>query len=375
MSASVAPHNPLMSRRQLTIAGAGLAAGLGFAGAFGPLVSAAKAAGTSSEDALLDQLYKDALAEGGQLVAYMGGDTAHQNDSTRAAFLARFPEMKFTLKTDLSKYLDGMIDNQLARHRLEPDMAVLQTLWDFPRWKHEGVLLPYQPLGWEHVYPVFKDPAHHYVALLALSFSNVVNTHLVPLSQAPLDPRDYLAPALRGKLVFTYPDDDDFVHFVFKNIIDQYGWGYMDDLMAQEPTFVRGIGTTAGLIAAGKKAATFAGFWSFADKASGVVWLPPRRSSFASWGQTAAIFRAAKHPAAARLYMSWALSKPVQSATAMWPVRDDVPVQGGYKPLSSYNTDPRQYPTVMADRTAAELFRSQIRLYVGDPQGPDPALS
>ena len=124
-----APHNPLMSRRQLTVAGAGLAAGLGFAGAFGPLGSAGKAAGTSSEDALLDQLYKDALAEGGQLVAYMGGDTAHQNDSTRAAFLARFPEMKFTLKTDLSKYLDGMIDNQLARHRLEPDLAVSQTLW------------------------------------------------------------------------------------------------------------------------------------------------------------------------------------------------------------------------------------------------------
>ena len=54
--------------------------------------------------------------------------------------------------------------------------------------------------------------------------------------------------------------------------------------------------------------------------------------------------------------MSWALSKPVQRATPMWPVRDDVPVQGGYKALSSYNTDPRQYPTVMADRTAAELF-------------------
>ena len=106
-------------------------------------------------------------------------------------------------------------------------------------------------------------------------------------------PTTYLAPGLKGSSVFTYPDDDDFVHFVFKNIIDQYGWGYMDELMAQEPTFVRGIGTPIGLIAAGKKAATFAGFWSFADKASGVVWLPPRRSSFASWGQTAAIFRAA----------------------------------------------------------------------------------
>ena len=40
----------------------------------------------------LDALYQDALAEGGNLVVYAGGDTPTQQDAAKNAFLAQFPK-------------------------------------------------------------------------------------------------------------------------------------------------------------------------------------------------------------------------------------------------------------------------------------------
>jgi ABC-type Fe3+ transport system substrate-binding protein len=379
-NAQVSSNGNRLSRRHFVAAASALVAGAGLTETVNKVTAAnAKTViqtNTTSEEAILDQLYKEALNEGGNLVVYAGGDSKNFYDPTVAAFQARFPKMNLALKVDLSKYHDGAIDNQLARNQVQVDVAYLQTIQDFHRWKRQGQLLPYRDaIGLEHVYPVLKDPDGTYVALSAVSFSNVVNTHLVAPNDIPRDPLDYLAPALKGKLVFVYPNDDDAVLFVFKHIIDRYGWSYMDRLLTQDPVFIRGIVPVLNLIGSGQKAATIAGPWSFADKVSGVVWLPPRKERFVSFGETAAIFKKSPHPAAARLFISWSLSKTVQATSGMWPVRTDVTVQGGYLPLTSYNTSPANFDTFMRDREDVEVFRSQFRVYVGDPQGPDPALS
>jgi len=45
------------------------------------------------ETSPLDELYADALKEGGELVIYAGGDTADQQDGTKQAFLSQFPDI------------------------------------------------------------------------------------------------------------------------------------------------------------------------------------------------------------------------------------------------------------------------------------------
>ena len=88
--------NSFLSRRQVL---AGGAAALGGA-ALGPVLAASGGAahapapstkGGREETKTLDELYRDALAEGGKLVIYAGGDSPTQQDGTKAAFRERFP--------------------------------------------------------------------------------------------------------------------------------------------------------------------------------------------------------------------------------------------------------------------------------------------
>ncbi|MBO4260532.1 ABC transporter substrate-binding protein, partial [Streptomyces griseorubiginosus] len=48
----------------------------------------------TSEQAQLQKLYQQALAEGGTLTVYAGGDTPYQADYLRDAFLKKFPKIK-----------------------------------------------------------------------------------------------------------------------------------------------------------------------------------------------------------------------------------------------------------------------------------------
>ena len=43
----------------------------------------------------------------------------------------------------------------------------------------------------------------------------------------------------------------------------------------------------------------------------------PKNDSFLTWPQTGAIFKAARRPAAAKLYMSWLLSKEMQEGRGL----------------------------------------------------------
>lgn len=62
---------------------------------------AAKAQATLREEAKsLETLYEDALAEGGELVVYAGGDVAAQQEATVKAFQARFPKIRMRMVVD-----------------------------------------------------------------------------------------------------------------------------------------------------------------------------------------------------------------------------------------------------------------------------------
>jgi len=324
----------------------------------------------------LDRLHQEAIAEGGRLVVYAGGDSPDQSDGLAQGFAQQFPGMQITIMTDLSKYHDARIDNQLSRNRLEPDVAHLQTLQDFDMWKSQGHLRAYKPAGWEAVYPQFKDPDGSYVGIMALAFSYLTNNALIPPAQAPRTALDFLDPKYTGKLTITWPNDDDAVLFMFKKIIDKYGWSYLDRLLAQRPTFVRGVPSAIIAVSTGAAAGTIAGISGLAaNPASPTTFTLPDQDFFQSWAQTAAIFTKAKHPAAAKLYLNWLLSKPFQQTSAFqWSVRKDVPPPAGYKPLLQYkNTSHIGFHEFMKDRPAVEQFKSQIELYLGTPQGPNPA--
>jgi ABC-type Fe3+ transport system substrate-binding protein len=340
---------------------------------------AASAAGPHLESRSLAELHKSALAEGGRLIVYAGGDTAGQQDGIKKAFEECFPGMTLDVVVDYSKFHDARIDNQIATKTLVADVIQIQTLQNFARWKADGVLLPYKPLGWDKIYEKFKDPDGAYCGVFVDAFSNVVNTKLLPNSADwPREAKDYLRPEFKGKIVVTYPTDDDAVLFWFKQVVDKYGWGYVSEFAKQQPYYVRGTQAPTDDVESGKATVTFStdgGLVPWPGTVSKFVL--PNQDPFVAWPQHAAIFKDAKHKEAAKLYLSWLLDTETQSTVwYMWSVRTDVPPPPGYKPIWDYpNGDPLAFGKFMSDRAAVERFRSQIGLYLGEPKGdPSPGF-
>ena len=162
--------------------------------------------------------------------------------------------MTLDIIVDLSKFHDARIDYQLQTGTLEPDVVQLQTLQDFPRWKKRGVFLNWRPIGWEHIYPQFKDDGWYY-AITVYVFSNFINHVLLPDNSTwPINANDYLKSEWgNGRLVATWPNDDDAVLYWFRQVVDKYGWAYVRKFKKQKPRFVRGTQTANDLVAKDRK--------------------------------------------------------------------------------------------------------------------------
>lgn len=76
-----------------------------------------------------------------------------QADALFEAFSAKFPNVKVNHTVDLSKYLDGRINQAFLQDELYADMAILQTLHDYDAWEEKGVLLHYKPPSFDKVWP------------------------------------------------------------------------------------------------------------------------------------------------------------------------------------------------------------------------------
>jgi ABC-type Fe3+ transport system substrate-binding protein len=318
----------------------------------------------------LEQLYTDAVNEGRRLIIYAGGDTADQQDDTKNAFLAQFPNIDLTMVVDYSKFHDARIDNQIATDTLVPDVVQLQTLQDFVRWKELGVLAPYKPAGFSALYPHFRDPDGVWVAASVLAFSYMYDASLG--NAAPATPADLVDPRWHGTIASSYPNDDDAVLYLYRLYAQAYGWDWISRLAAQHVAFGRGTQTPIVAVASKQQAVGIGGAGSvLGPLAPGVKWAISAGHPFMAWGQRAAILAGARHPAAAKLYLNWAISPHVQQNSFNgWSVRTDLTPPGGLKQIWQYpNAHLDGFPAFMADRAEVERWRQTFTLYFGEVQG------
>jgi ABC-type Fe3+ transport system substrate-binding protein len=321
----------------------------------------------------LRELYQAALKEGGALTVYAGGDEVTQGFSVKAGFERQFPGMKLDIVVDLSKYHDARIEEELLRKDLKVDVAHLQTLHDFDSWAARGLLLPYKPIGWDQVADAYKDPQARFTGLFMLTFANSYNKNMVPAANVPRDYADFLKPEFKNKIVIAYPHDDDAVLYVFDKIIQKHGVGFIDKLQANGVQWVRGTQTPRDAVEVGKYAVATGTSGTFLPmESANTRFVLPASDPFLTWAQTGAIFKDAKHPAAARLYMSWRLSLPENSAPRQFPLRKDVAPPAGFKPLDQYNTSPSDFLAFMRDRARVERLKALFERLIGPVQGISP---
>lgn len=323
----------------------------------------------------LDELYAAALKEGGNLVIRAGGDKPDQIDYYLDMFKKRFPKINVTHSVDVSINHAPRYDNALAAggEKNIPDVIQFQTLHDFHYYVENDLLEVYKPKNWDKVFPDHKDPHGRWTGLYGVTFSNYINTDMIPEDKAPRDAIDYLNPELEGKVILTYPHDDDAVLYQFWNLKEKYGWEYLEKLVATNPTWVRGTAWPYVAINNGWYAASFTTFWAFEPfPNSNTRFMLPEEDYFLTWFQTAAIPKQAKNKAAAKLYLNWMLSEEFQAKWLQFPVRKDIEAPGGYKSVLNHNTSPGDFHRWMLKRDIVERFRMQMLQLIGPVHGPTP---
>ena len=120
----------------------------------------------------LDELYKDALEEGGEFVLRAGGDKPDQIDYYLDKFKKRFPKLKVTHTVDVSINHAPRYDTarEAGGKKNVPDVIQFQTLHRFTYYTEQGFLDSYKPKNWDKVFPDYKDPHGHWTGLYGVTF-------------------------------------------------------------------------------------------------------------------------------------------------------------------------------------------------------------
>jgi ABC-type Fe3+ transport system substrate-binding protein len=328
---------------------------------------AALAAGTFSANAQsLDDFYAKAKDEGA-FSFYVGGPTAPW-EARAKLFEERYPGIKISIGGGFSNVLDQKIDQQIAAGKLEVDAAILQTIYDFVRWKVAGRLETFRPVGFDVMDASFKDPDGTFWATMVNVVPYMVNTEKVAAADMPNSALDFLKPQFQGKIVTPYPADDDVTLWVLYHIVQKYGWDYMDKYMAQKPNFIQGHLGEQRSIGTGQNIATFDSILDITTelKRQGM----PVDSHFPTvdampiWPLTGAIFKDAPHPNAAKLFLSWLLAPEQQAKLPTWSPRSDVPPPAGFEPILSYNVA-NDYRVFLTNQTQVAELRKRFEGYSG----------
>lgn len=317
----------------------------------------------------MEQLYEKAKAEK-ELTIYGGGPTSLYEVPARV-FEAKYPGIKVTIHSGFSNVHDEKINQQLKTKTLDADLAILQTVQDYIRWKKEGVLASFKPPAWDAIDKSFKDPDGYYVGVFVTSVSYAFNHALVKPEDAPKSALDFLKPEFRGKMIACYPHDDDITLYLFHTVVQKYGWDWMTKYLANGAQFIQGHLGVSRALSSGEAAVSIDSNPNFSlrEQRSG----KPVDISFSKidptpvWAQTAATFKDSPHPNAARLFLSWFLEKEQQSKLDTWSPRSDVPPPDGLPPLFSLQLA-NDYPAFISNTELVSDLRKRFEAVTGPVQ-------
>ena len=198
------------------------------------------------------------------------------------------------------------------------------------------------------------------------------NPKLVDKGDVPKSAKDFLNPRFAGKIITTYPHDDDVTLYLYSTIVQKYGWQFMDGLVKNKPAYVMGHLGVAQKIAAGEFALTFDTIISLTliekNRGGSTELAIPEEDPMPIWPQTSAVFKGAPHPNAAKLYLAWYLSKEQPSRIGSWSPRTDVDPPAGFKPIDQYKLE-NSFREFITDEAKVVELRKKFEEYIGPVKG------
>ena len=257
----------------------------------------------------LDQLYEKAKAEGA-LTIYTGAGPAGAKAGAEA-FEKRFPGIKVTATGGFSNVLDQEVDKQIKEKKVAVDYVQFQTIADYNRWDRAGELLRFKPEGFDQVLDPMKARNGAWVAVNANPIFYGYNPEKVKDADAPKSALDFLKAPFRGKMVTAYPADDDATLYRFVLFAQAYGADYLKKYLANQAYFIQGHRDVAARIKSGDSWISFdvTNGSQGPGPGGGLKLAVPTKDKIPVFFTAGGILKHGPHPNAAKLYVSWLLSK------------------------------------------------------------------
>lgn len=202
----------------------------------------------------------------------------------------------------------------------------------------------------------------------------IYDTTKLDASDVPKTFESFSDPFWKGKLVLTYPNDDDAVAYLFALIVAKYGPAWLDGIAANDVQWVRGTGTPVFELEDQHNSTNSSRALTFTTGGAGTEdwWgdvIP--NDQYMTWAQTGAIFASTPRPEASKLFISWLTSQEFQETQSSTQyalhTEETNPLLSNVTQLSGF----RQFEE---DRAKVEWWKNLFEDAFGTPQGPSPLV-
>lgn len=183
-------------------------------------------------------------------------------------------------------------------------------------WKRSGWLAPYLPEEVALHYPKqHYDPDGLFVTTRVWLSTIAYNTNLVRPEEAPKSFADLLQPKWAGRMIKAHPSYSGTVMTATFQIVRELGWDYFSKLAGQRIMHVQSATDTPKKLALGERAVTIDctdyTLIQLKEQGQPVEMVYPIEGTPLITGPSA-VFKAAPHPNAARLFQNWLCSREAQ---------------------------------------------------------------
>jgi len=239
----------------------------------------------------------------------------------------------------------------------------------FVTWKKQGVLEPYIPAEAMKWPAEQRDPDGTYISVRFTLMPIGVNTNLVKPEDAPKSFADLLDPKWAGKIVKAHPSYSGGIVTSTFQTVKAIGWGYFEKLGKQKVLQVQSATEPPKKLALGERAVSADGleYMHIRLQATGApikIVYPSEGTPFIPGCE--AIVKNAAHPNAAKLFMSFMVSRETQQYLAdnagLRSFHPDVKLRPGVAPLSQIKILPSD---PVAQEAATEEIKKKYSQYFG----------
>jgi len=279
-------------------------------------------------------------------------------EGIKKAFKAQYPNIDVDVERSGSERVFQRVNQEYQANIKNVDVVNSSDASHFLFWKQQKWLAAHTPPDAKKFDAKYRDPDGFYQTWRASLSVAGYNTNLVKDADAPKSYADLLDPKWKGKMAKSHPGYSGTSLTGTYAITKALGWDYLEKLSKQGVQQLQSTTATPKSIASGERAVMVDGneynmFMEIDAKSPVRIVYPAEGTPFVN--SPSAIFAAAPHPNAARVFQNFIFTAPAQQLLVN---------EGG---LRSVHPDVKE----PADRTPL----AQIKLLADDPAAMLPQIA